>query len=76
MNKYRIVEIKYYADDYVNYIIEKRKKFLWWGWWSRSYIWGGEFTPDHYSSNDLLKAKKLCSILNGTGSMYEENIIE
>ncbi len=34
MTKYRVKKLRKVKSGTVQYLIEKRKQFLWWSWWS------------------------------------------
>lgn len=76
MKKYRVVEHKNNLYDSIEYIIEKRRKFLWWEWWSDGYLIEDLFQPPYYYFKDENKAKDFCSKLNGEqGPLYEKKVL-
>lgn len=78
MEKYRVVERKdIIYNNEIEYIIEKRRKFLWWEWWSTDYLMDGIFQSTYYEFRNKIEAEYFCSKLNGEqGPIYEKNVIE
>ena len=75
MAKYRLVESINNAAGGNNkkYIIEKRKRFLIWTWWSQDYL----FDPVYlcYESYDKNYMLNMLSILRGEKNWVEKKVI-
>lgn len=63
-NKYRLVKDtnNMCRPPNVDYVIEKRVRFLFWTWWSRDYLFD---VSGRYSTKDLHDAQNRLAILNG-----------
>ena len=75
--KYRLVEtINHMSKTPITtYVIEKKKKFLFWSWWSDNYLWtfkGGNTCYILYTIEDAMNTLK---ILNGEKEQFERKII-
>lgn len=76
MKKFRIIKHTDTLSNYVDYIIEKKCKFLWWEWWSRCYHDASDFGLfGYFSYNNLDNAKTKCAILNKELPEYIEEIL-
>lgn len=73
MNKYRLIEsINNARSRDTKYIIEKRKRFLFWVWWSRDYLFDVMGCYYSYNKDEMLN---MLSILNGKKSWFETKVI-
>ena len=75
MAKYRLVESINNAARGNNkkYIIEKRKRFLIWTWWSQDYLFDAVFfCYESYDKDDMLN---MLSILRGEKNWVEKKVI-
>jgi hypothetical protein len=79
--KYRLVKAKYRLVKEVNnaayvtdYVIEKRKKFLWFEWWSTNYLFDIDGCYSFSESNEK-EALNMLSILNGEKEWIHKTVI-
>tara|TARA_R110000796_G_scaffold216983_1_gene333005 strand:+ start:242 stop:472 length:231 start_codon:yes stop_codon:yes gene_type:complete len=75
MAKYRLVESINNAARGNNkkYIIEKRKRFLIWTWWSQDYLFDAVFCcHESYDKDDMLN---MLSILRGEKNWVDKKVI-
>ena len=75
MAKYRLVESINNAagDNNKKYIIEKRKRFLIWTWWSQDYLFDAVFgCHESYDKDDMLN---MLSILRGEKNWVDKKVI-
>jgi hypothetical protein len=73
--KYRLIESINNAVGGNNkkYIIEKRKRFLFWTWWSRDYLFAAVFCCyESYDKNDMLN---MLSILRGEKNWTDTKVV-
>ena len=73
--KYRLIESTNNALSANNkkYIIEKRKRFLFWTWWSQDYLFDAVFRcHQSYDKNDMLN---MLSILRGEKNWVDTKVI-
>jgi len=74
--KYRLIESINNAVGGNNkkYIIEKRKRFLFWTWWSQDYLFDGfgYCCYESYDKNDMLN---MLSILRGEKNWIDTKIV-
>lgn len=72
--KYRLIESINNAVGGNNkkYIIEKRKRFLFWEWWSQDYLFDVQGCYDSYDKNDMLN---MLSILRGEKNWIDTKVI-
>ena len=74
MKKYRLVESTNNAVGGNNlYIIEKRKRFLFWTWWSQDYLFDAVYCCyESYDKDDMLN---MLSILKGEKNWVDKKVI-
>lgn len=74
MANYRLVESINNAVGGNNkkYIIEKRKRFLFWAWWSQDYLFDVQGCYESYNKEDMLN---MLSILRGEKNWTDKKII-
>jgi len=74
MAEYRLVESINNAVGGNNkkYIIEKRKRFLFWTWWSQDYLFDVQGCYESYNKEDMLN---MLSILRGEKNWTDKKII-
>lgn len=74
MVNYRLVESINNAVGGNNkkYIIEKRKRFLFWAWWSQDYLFDVQGCYESYNKEDMLN---MLSILRGEKNWTDKKII-
>lgn len=75
MDKYRAIKRTYnwYTDEQAEFIIEKRRRFLFWTWWSDSYL---IFYPDRYYSGKTAESViNRCDILNKKKEEYTIEVL-
>jgi hypothetical protein len=75
MAKYRLIESINNAAGGNNkkYIIEKRKRFLIWTWWSQDYLFDAVFCcHESYDKDDMLN---MLSILRGEKNWVDKKVI-
>jgi hypothetical protein len=73
--KYRLIESTNNAlsGNNMKYIIEKRKRFLFWTWWSQDYLFDAVFRcHQSYDKNDMLN---MLSILRGEKNWVDTKVI-
>ena len=63
MNKYRIVK-ETNLDGTFRYIIEKGHRFLFWKYWSRTYLTYSNFHEQFFSSSNLAELETYLDELN------------
>tara|TARA_R110002020_G_scaffold454902_1_gene670885 strand:- start:187 stop:426 length:240 start_codon:yes stop_codon:yes gene_type:complete len=75
LKKYRLIECINNAVNGNNkkYIIEKRKRFLFWNWWSQDYLFDVQGCYDSYHKDYMLT---MLSILNGEKKWTETKVIK
>ena len=72
--KYRLIESINNAVGGNNkkYIIEKRKRFLFWTWWSQDYLFNIQGCHESYDKDDMLN---MLSILRGEKNWIDTKIV-
>jgi len=72
--KYRLIESINNAVGGNNkkYIIEKRKRFLFWTWWSQDYLFNIQGCHESYDKDDMLN---MLSILRGEKNWTDKKVI-
>ena len=76
LKKYRLVHVcDNFSNNTTKLVIEKRCRFLFWSWWSRSYA-GGDCYYTFSEIRELDNMKRKLSILNGELEWYTTKVIE
>jgi hypothetical protein len=75
-NRYRLVEYKNNFTNITSYIIEKRKRFLFWEWWSINYLWTCAYMDSNYNSFNRADMERKLKVLNGELEHTEKRVIE
>lgn len=73
--KYRLIESINNATSGNNkkYIIEKRKSFLWFSWWSQNYLFDVECCYESYDKDYMIN---MLSILRGEKNWIKKKVIK
>ena len=71
--KYRLIESINNVTGSRTYIIEKRRRFLFWTWWSQDYLFDVQGRYDSCNKDDMLN---MLSILNGELKWTEAKVIK
>lgn len=76
LSNYRIVKEtnNMCTPPHTTYLIEKRRTFLFWSWWSRAYVMDGS---DYgcFNSNSLQTIKQQYEVLIGNKEWYEKQVV-
>lgn len=70
--KFRLIERvnNMTSPPFKSYVIQKRKIFLFWSWWSENYLFSDEYTC--YKFYKKRQAVNMMDILTGKKKMFEE----